>query len=154
MEHENVGHFEKFNFWWYNQIQKKFMKIYPNGPEAVYELHRKGFSNDFQISGNDLLWVQENVSIRAGEFSILEYYKISGSKYDKNELFVFGIIALFHNIKGILITRKKSDTDCAPPVLIKKLNELKKSEQPLDHQVDLFKCLRDPKTNSIKRYKI
>ena len=100
------------------------MKIYSNGPDAIYDLHKRGFSNDFQLFGNDLLWVQENVSIRAGEFAIIEYHKIRGSKYDKNELNVFGIIAHYHNIKGILITHTKSDSDCTPPVLIKKLNEL------------------------------
>lgn len=100
------------------------MKIYSNGPDAIYDLHRKGFSNDFQLFGNDLLWVQEKVSIKAGEFAILEYYKIAGSKYNKNELIVFGIIALYHNIKGILIIHNGSDIDSTPPVLIKKLNEL------------------------------
>ena len=101
------------------------MKIYSNGPDAIYDLHRKGFTNDFQLSGNDLLLVHENVSIRAGEFAILEYHKIPGSINDKNELHVFGIIALYHNIKGILITHKKSDANRTPPVLIKKLNELR-----------------------------
>ena len=100
------------------------MKIYSNGPDAIYDLHKKGFSNDFQLLGNDLLWVQENVSIRAGEFAILEYHKISGSKYDKNDLIVFGIIALYHNIKGILIRHNKNGADHTPPVLIKKLSEL------------------------------
>ena len=100
------------------------MKIYSNGPDVIYDLHKKGYSDDFQLSGNDLVWVQGNVSIRAGEFAILEYHKISGSKYDKDELIVFGIIALYPNIKGILITHNKSDLDSAPSVLIKKLNEL------------------------------
>ena len=79
------------------------MKIYSNGPEAIYDLHKKGYSNDFQLLGNDLVWVQENVSIRAGELAILEYYKIPSSKHDKNILTVFGIFALYHNIKGIFI---------------------------------------------------
>ena len=92
------------------------MKIYSNGPDAIYDLHRKGFSNDFQLFGNDLLLVQENVSIRAGEFAILEYHKISGSKYDKNEFIVFGIIALYHNEKGILIIHNKGDIDNTPPL--------------------------------------
>jgi len=100
------------------------MKIYSNGPDAIYDLHKKGFSNDFQIFGNDLLWVQENVSIRAGEFAILEYHKISGSNSDKNELTVFGIIAFYHNIKGILIRHNKNDAGHTPPVLVKKLSEL------------------------------
>jgi len=100
------------------------MNDYANAPDAVSELHKKGFSNDFQLSGNDLLWIQESISIRAGEFSILEYHKITRAKYNRNELVVFGILAPYHNIKGILIKHIKSDSDGIPPVLIKKLNEL------------------------------
>src|SRR5687768_5694830 len=100
------------------------MKIYSNGPDAIYDLHRKGFSNDFQFTGNDLLWAQENVTIRAGEFAILEYQKITGSNYHRSDLLVFGIIALCHNIKGILIKHSKSNAGQSSPVLMKKMNEL------------------------------
>ena len=100
------------------------MKTYLNGPDAISDLHKKGFANDFHLSGNDLFWVQENLFVRAGEFSILEYYKIPGSKTKMNELVVFGIIAPWHNIKGILIHHYKSYTNSTPPVLGKKLNEL------------------------------
>jgi hypothetical protein len=44
------------------------MKTYLNGPDAISDLHKKGFENDFQLSGNDLFWVQENLFIRAGVF--------------------------------------------------------------------------------------
>ena len=85
------------------------MNITCNGPDAIYSLHRKGFSNDFHLFGNDLLWVQENISIRAGEYAILESYKASGSKYGKSIINVFGIIALYHNVKGILITHNNEE---------------------------------------------
>jgi len=100
------------------------MKTYLNGPDAISDLHSKGFANDFQLVGNDLLWVQENCLIRAGEFSILEYHKIPRSKNNVDEFVVFGVIAPYHNIKGILINHCKSYTNCTPPVLVKKLNEM------------------------------
>jgi hypothetical protein len=100
------------------------MKTYLNGPDAISDLHKKGFANDFHLSGNDLFWVQENLFIRAGEFTILEYHKIPGSKKRMDEFVVFGIIAPWHNIKGILIHHYKTYTNSTPPVLIKKLNEL------------------------------
>jgi hypothetical protein len=37
------------------------MKTYLNGPDAISDLHKKGFANDFHLSGNDLFWVQENL---------------------------------------------------------------------------------------------
>ena len=38
-----------------------FMKSYLDAAAAVSDLHRLGFTNDFQLSGNDLLLVQEGL---------------------------------------------------------------------------------------------
>jgi hypothetical protein len=95
-----------------------------NGPDAISSFHKKGFENDFQLLGNDLFWIQENFFIRAGEFSILEYHEIHRSKSNVDEIAVLGIVALYHNIKGILIHHYKDYTNSTPPVLLKKLNEL------------------------------
>lgn len=92
------------------------MKIYLNEADAICDLHGKGFTNDFHLSGNDLLWVQENLLIRMGEFVIVEYHKME-------ESIVFGIIALHHNIKGILLNRF-NNSKAMSPILRRKLNEL------------------------------
>ena len=99
------------------------MKIYTNGPDVVSDLHQKGFSNDFQLFGNDLFWVQGNIFIRTGEFAILEYHEVTDPRDYLNELIVFGIIAPYHNIKGILLNHYKNYTNVTPPVIVKKLNE-------------------------------
>ena len=57
-------------------------------------------------------------------FSILEYFKISDSSNKQDEIIIFGIIALYHNIKGILLDHYKSYSDVTPPVIVKKLKEL------------------------------
>jgi hypothetical protein len=103
------------------------MKQYLNGMDAVNDLHKKGFTNDFQLIGNDLLWVQGKSFIRAGEFAILEYHTIieTKQKSDEHELIIFGIVAPMHHIKGILINHYKSYTTTTPPVIVKKINELK-----------------------------
>jgi hypothetical protein len=93
------------------------MKAYSNKTDAIYDLHKQGFTTDFHIAGNDLLCIQENLFIRMGEFVIVEYYKIE-------ESLVFGIIALHHNIKGILLSKSKNYSKNISPVLVKKLNEL------------------------------
>jgi len=103
------------------------MTTYSNSAEAVIDLHAKGFTNDFQLFGNDLLWVQEGIFVRAGEFAILEYHEINVKKNRKREQVVFGIIAPYHNIKGILLNHYSSYTNRTPPVLVKKLNELSES---------------------------
>jgi hypothetical protein len=93
------------------------MKSYLNKTDVIIDLHRQGFTDDFKLVGNDLLWIQENIFIRVGEFAIAEYYKIE-------ESIVFGIVALHHNTKGILLSRIKTDSNSMAPVLLKKLNEL------------------------------
>ena len=100
------------------------MNIYSNRTDVISDLHERGFTNDFQLIGNDLLWVQEKLFIRAGEFSILEYFKINESSNKQDEIIIFGIIALYHNIKGILLDHYKSYSDVTPPVIVKKLKEL------------------------------
>ena len=110
------------------------MKIYSNATDAISELHLQGFTNDFHLSGNDLLWVQEGHLIRAGEFAIIKYYKIVDPRKKTNGLMVFGIIALYHNIKGILLNRFKNNSNGIPPVLIRKINETIDSRKNLSTQ--------------------
>ena len=93
------------------------MKSYLNKTDVIIDLHKQGFTDDFQLVGNDLLWIQENIFIRVGEFAIAEYHKIE-------ESMVFAIVALHYNIKGILLSRIKTNSNATAPVLIKKLNEL------------------------------
>ena len=96
------------------------MKVRSNKIDAIVDLHRRGFTNDFQLFGNDLLWVQESL-VRVGDFAIVRYQKI-------DDLIVCGIIALHHNIKGILLRHCKNFSDVSP-VLIKKLKELNAFER-------------------------
>ncbi|MES1215284.1 MAG: hypothetical protein ABUT20_07200 [Bacteroidota bacterium] len=100
------------------------MRSYTNASDAISDMHRDGFTNDFQLFGNDLLWIQEGFFIRAGEFAIIEYHKVNtpGSGHGE-DLLVFGIFLPYHNIKGILLSHYNSYTQKTPPVLVKKLNE-------------------------------
>ncbi|MEP7377300.1 MAG: hypothetical protein ABI675_28110 [Chitinophagaceae bacterium] len=100
------------------------MKTYSKSTDAISHLQRHGFTNDFQLSGNDLLWLEDSLAIRVGEFMITEYYRIRKSKNNLHDIFVFGVIALHHNIKGILLSRFNTYSGGLPAVLLKKLNEL------------------------------
>lgn len=100
------------------------MKIYTNSVDAIIDLHNKGFVNDFQLYGNDLLWSQEGIFIRAGEFTILEYHRIKSARPVTGEEVVFGILAPNHNVKGILLNHYKTYSAATPPVLVKKINEM------------------------------
>ena len=100
------------------------MKIYLTPQDAVCDLHAKGFIHDFQISGNDLLWVQEKLCVRAGEFAIRECHHFNERSQKNAGIIIFGVIALYHNVKGILIRHYTNNTIKTPPVILKKLKDL------------------------------
>jgi len=101
------------------------MKIYLSPADAVSDLHKKGFTNDFQLIGNDLLWVQEKILIKIGEFAIVEYHKLIDAQEKMEQYIVLGIYAPWHNIRGILVNHYKRENGILPPVIKKKLNELR-----------------------------
>jgi len=100
------------------------MKIYFTEQEAVCGLHENGFTHDFQIIGNDLLWVQEQVLVRAGDFAIKECHQFNNSSIKGTGIIVFGIVSLYNNAKGILIRHFSKNCRKTPPVILKKLNDL------------------------------
>ena len=100
------------------------MKAFLNAAEAVSDLHKKGYTNDFQLIGNDLLWIQEKIFIRVGEFSIAEYHKIVDLYKQIDQVVIYGVYAAWHNVKGILVCHYKNYVYSTPPVIKKKLNEL------------------------------
>lgn len=99
-----------------------FMRKYLIEHEAIIDLHERGYTEDFSLSGNDLLWLQGKTAVRAGEFSIVEFHSFP-LQADNRELIVYGIHVFSHNIKGILITSVTGQSS-TPPVIIKKTNEL------------------------------
>jgi hypothetical protein len=99
------------------------MKIVLTADEAVRQLHENGFTNDFQLFGNSLLWLQENIFIKEEEFFISEYHQITEPK-TMVELVVFGVIVPSYNIKGILVNHYRSYTKTTPSVIVSKLEEL------------------------------
>jgi hypothetical protein len=84
------------------------MKLYLNGSDAVSDLHGNGFINDFQSFGDKIWWIQEHLFIHPGEFSVLEHHRIETPNRRREEFDVLGIVAPFHNIKGILIKHLKN----------------------------------------------
>jgi hypothetical protein len=91
------------------------MGIYSSSTDAISDLHRQGFTYDFQLAGKELFCVQENFFIKTEEFAISKYYKIKPSK-KMARIVVFAIIALHYNIKGILLTRFAEHPDNTLPV--------------------------------------
>ncbi len=100
------------------------MKIYLTEQDAICGMHEKGFIHDFQIIGNDLFWIQEQLFVRAGDFTIKECHQFNDLSQKGAGLIIFGIVALYHDAKGILIRHYSKNCQKNPPVILKKLNDL------------------------------
>lgn len=100
------------------------MKIYTTAAEAVMDMHERGYTNDFQLFGNDLLWVQEKTFIRTGLFAILEYHRLWNPAAEDNGLVLLGVISAHHSVRGILFINFLSYPGGFPSVIVKKINEL------------------------------
>ena len=101
------------------------MKHYTSAAAAISDMHERGFTSDFQLFGNDLLWVQEKKFIRAGDFAIIECHHFWNPASYQFDLVLYGIIATHYNMRGILFQNGTSQAGVQPPVIVKKVNELR-----------------------------
>lgn len=100
------------------------MKSYSTHQEAIIDLHERGYSNDFELMGNNLLWIQEKIYVRACDFAIIECHKFLPTGRRQKELIIFGVIAIRYNAKGILMSHYNSYTNKTPLVIENKLKAL------------------------------
>lgn len=98
---------------------KKFIAKY----EAIVDLHERGYSEDFQLTGNDLFWLQGKEKIKAEEFYITEYHLFFDTNPFRKQLAIFGVVAFCLELKGILIYHCKHYPNRITPFLRKKLDE-------------------------------
>ena len=95
------------------------MKPYLTKHDAVVGLHESGFTEDFELFGNDLLWIQGKIFLRPKDFSITEVHyfpELSGK-----ETIIFGVYSHRFSTGGILFNHFKTYTDKLPPVISRKL---------------------------------
>lgn len=98
------------------------MKKYFSKSEAIIDLHERGFTEDFQLSGNDLLWIQRKTFVRQKDFSIVECHSISDSP--GKETFILGVITNGLLASGILMNHCKSHSDKTPAIIHRKLKKM------------------------------
>ena len=101
--------------------QNEIMKNYKTPSEAVIDLQERGYCHDFQLKGNDLLWLQEKVLVRVGDFQIVEYHHFLSCKNKATTISVYGILAISQSAMGILIRHNTRYNAHASPIIRKKM---------------------------------
>ena len=92
--------------------------------EVITNLKERGYCNEFQLFGNDLLWVREETFVRMGAFSITECHKFYDQVRPQTTKIILGVKALHHNLTGILLIGYNHPILKPPPIITRKLNEL------------------------------
>jgi hypothetical protein len=77
---------------------------YDSASAAIISLHERGYVEDFELSGNELLWIQRKAFLEASEFLILESYCFNSTEHGA-AIRIYGIVLFSQTIKGILIKR-------------------------------------------------
>jgi hypothetical protein len=84
------------------------MKTYISKWEAIAGLHERGFTEDFELYGCELLWIQQKIFLQSTEFSITECHLFQDDP--KKELLIYAVTSGCYCIKGILINHDKEYT--------------------------------------------
>ena len=85
-------------------------------------LRGKGFTDDFELFGNDLLWIQGKIFLRPTQYRITEahrFLELSG-----NQKVAFGIYSHQHLCGGILLNHFKDYSDTLPPIINRKMIQM------------------------------
>ena len=91
--------------------------------DVIVDMHKKGFCDDFLLFGCDLLWVQEGIFIRSGDYNLIVCYEVFKSNRTNPGIILFGVEVISFNVKGILIYHNINES-YAPPSIMQKLEEL------------------------------
>jgi hypothetical protein len=98
------------------------MKIYFSKSEAIIDLHERGFTEDFQLIGTNLLWIQRKIFLRQKDFSIVACHSFITSS--GKETIIFGVHVNDFFASGVLINHYKSYTDKTPAIIQSKLKKM------------------------------
>jgi hypothetical protein len=79
------------------------MNYYETVTQALSELAKRGYTINFNLSGDHLSWIEEGTHLRPGEFNIDEVYRFEGDTDPGDEMVVYAISSGHKGIKGILV---------------------------------------------------
>ena len=91
---------------------------YATVTEALKELHRQGFTIDFNLKENLLAFVTGK--FKSGDFEIVDAYRYEGDTDPADESVVYAIESK-NGIKGVLVTAYGSASDKETTELLKNL---------------------------------
>ncbi|UKJ07045.1 hypothetical protein [Solitalea lacus] len=95
----------------------KFVQLF----QYLTGLTKKGYNYTFELAGNGIKLIEENLFFTPENFTIKEYYKLEGLKDPKDASLVFAIESNDGLFKGALITAYSAFNEIMSADLAKKL---------------------------------
>ena len=92
---------------------------YASNAEAIIDLHERGFTEDFQICGNKIVWIQEDIPVNLEDCLTLEYHCFEHPHRRNARIIILGILAISYNAMGLLVY-KNPDIHNDHPLLSEK----------------------------------
>lgn len=98
------------------------MKGYLDKAAAIIDLHERGFSEDFKVVGDRILWIQRKLFFRQKDLSLLAAYHFI--ERDGSKLLILGASLLPHFAAGIIMWQFTHASDRTPVIINNKIKEL------------------------------
>ena len=80
------------------------MENYNNRAEAIIDLQKQGYDQDFVIKNEHILCVQDSELISPDEFEVISAYKFERGKRLRDNYVIYAIRSMHNDLKGILLT--------------------------------------------------
>ena len=98
------------------------MVRYLNKAAVIIDLHERGFTEDFKVVGDRILWVQRKLFFKPNDFKLVEAHSFVGN--DGSEQLILGARFLPHFTNGILIWKFERASHWKPILIKNKMREL------------------------------
>ncbi|PKB18804.1 phosphoribosylpyrophosphate synthetase [Flavobacterium sp. 5] len=90
--------------------------------EALQWLNREGFTHDFNLDDDCILFNNNKQSMSPEEFSIEYLFRFEGDTDPGDEDIVYGITSEIYNVKGVLTSAFGAYADSISSEMIRKLS--------------------------------
>lgn len=118
---------------------------YDTVSEALNDLAKRGFTHDFNIheEGDCLICTNTMTQLSPEEFEIVETYRFEGDTDPADEMIVFAISSIKHNLKGTLLNAYGIYADSSTSKIVEKLSKNASPIKPIKRAEFLKKISRE-----------
>lgn len=129
---------------------------YDTVSEALNDLAKRGFTHDFNIhkEADCLICTNTLTQLSPEEFEIVETYRFEGDTDPADEMIVFAISSIKHNLKGILLNAYGIYADSATSKIVAKLEKNASPVKPIKRAEYLKKLSREHHHGLLLAWKI